>query len=178
MSFIQQEDLTLTQLLAHAPLPRRAAAFAPELPPHFSQIDLDRRTRMTQRAEHDQALMQHIQHVWLPLFAGPPKPAVLSDAAWQKIMEDGWLENLRKAKAAVATIRARGGNVFFVRHPSSGELRALEDRVTPRALFWDRLLHETGAQGIYDKDYPELSVLSVLSGPTSARVTRSNTHVA
>lgn len=155
-AFIQAEDLTLSQLLSKLPLPKREGVFAPELPPYFSQIDLDRRVRMTERAEHDSALMRRIQQIWLPLFAGPPKPAVLSDAAWQKILDDGWTENLRTAKAAVAAIRARGGEVYFVRHPSSGELRVLEDRITPRAAFWERLLQETGAQGIYDEDYPEL----------------------
>jgi hypothetical protein len=156
-AFIQQEDLTLRQLLAHAPIPRRSAAFAPELPPHFSQIDLDRRTRMTQRAEHDTALMERIQHIWLPLFAGPPKPAALSAEQWQKILDAGWQANLQQVKAAVASIRARGGNVVFVRHPSTGPLRELEDRITPRAVFWDKLLQETGAQGIYDRDYPQLN---------------------
>jgi hypothetical protein len=157
LAFIQQDDLTLSQLIEQLPLPRREGAFTPELPPHFSQLDLDRRTRMTERAERDPLLMRRIQQIWPPLFSGPPKPAVFSQAAWQKILEDGWRANLQQAKAAVTAIRARGGNVFFVRHPSSGELRALEDRITPRAQFWDRLLQETGAQGIYDQDYPELS---------------------
>jgi len=111
---------------------------------------------MTERAEHDQQLMQRIQQIWLPLFAGPPKPAVFSDEQWQKILNDGWLQNLQKAKDSVAKIRARGGEVFFVRHPSSGELRLKEEQVTPRALVWDRLLRETGTQGVYYEDYPEL----------------------
>jgi hypothetical protein len=153
-AFIQQEDLTLSQLLTHVPLPPRAAVFTPALPPHFSQLDLERRTRMTERAEHDPALMQNL---WPPLFSGPPKPAVFSDEAWQEIQRNGWLANLARAKAAVAAIRARGGEVFFVRHPSSGPLRTLEDQITPRAQFWDRLLQETNAQGVYDQDHPELS---------------------
>lgn len=156
LAFIQQEDLTLSQLVSQVPLPKRQAAFTPELPPHFSRIDLDRRTRMTERAERDEKLMQRIQQIWLPLFSGPPKPSVFTDEQWQKILDDGWLSNLAKAKAAVAKIQARGGKVFFVRHPSSGELRTLEERATPRALFWDRLLRETGAPGISYEDYPEL----------------------
>lgn len=156
LAFIQKDDLTLSQLLAQAPLPRRSAAFAPELPPHFSRIDLDRRTRITERALHDSALMQRIQQIWLPLFAGPPKPSILTDAQWEKILSDGWESNLKRAKEAVAAIRARGGRVMFVRHPSSGKVREIEDRITPRAAFWDRLLQETGAPGIYDRDYAAL----------------------
>ena len=30
-------------------------------------------------------------------------------------------------------LRARGGKIVFVRFPNSGELKALEDRLTPRA---------------------------------------------
>jgi hypothetical protein len=59
-------------------------------------------------------------------------------------------------KDAVAAIRARGGNVVFVRHPSSGQVREIEDRITPRAAFWDRLLTETGAPGIYFEDHTSL----------------------
>jgi hypothetical protein len=156
LAFIQQEDLSLTQLLAQAPVPKRTAAFAPELPPYFSQIDRDRRTRMTERAERDPAQIQRLRHVWPALFAGPPKPSILTDEQWQKILSDGWESNLKRVKEDVAAIRARGGNVIFVRDPSSGLLREIEDRITPRAAFWDRLLRETGAPGIYDSDYATL----------------------
>jgi hypothetical protein len=39
----------------------------------------------------------------------------------------------------------------------SGDLKAFEDRTTPRAGTWDRLLRETGAPGIYFEDFPELA---------------------
>jgi hypothetical protein len=44
-----------------------------------------------------------------------------------------------------------------VRFPVSGELKQLEDKQTPRAGMWDRLLKETAAPGIYFEDYPELA---------------------
>jgi hypothetical protein len=156
LAFIQDDDLSLKQLLSRLPLPQRSGVFAPELPPHISEIDLDRRVRMRERAERNPALMRRVQNIWPPLFSGPPKPRVLSDAQWQKILADGWESNLKRARAAVDAIRARGGQVVFVRHPSSGPLRELEDRITPRAAFWERLLQETGAPGIYDQDHPAL----------------------
>jgi len=182
LAFIQKDDLTLSQLLKRSPLPRRSAAYAPELPPSFSQIDLDRRTRITARAERDAALMQRIGNIWLALFAGPPKPSILSDAQWEKILSDGWESNLKRVKHAVAAIEARGGKVVFVRHPSSGKLRELEDRITPRAAIWDRLLAETGARGIYDQDYPALSSfecpeLSHLSAADSVEYTKRLTAI-
>ena len=43
-------------------------------------------------------------------------------------------------KALVDKLRARGGKIIFVRFPLSGDLKELEDRTTPRATTWDRLL--------------------------------------
>jgi len=52
---------------------------------------------------------------------------------------------------------ARGGKIVFVRFPNNGELKALEDRLNPRARDWERLLRDTKVPGIYFEDYPELS---------------------
>jgi hypothetical protein len=76
------------------------------------------------------------------------------------------------AAAAVKRIRARGGKVVFVRLPVCGDLKKLEDRATPRAGPWTRLLKESGAPGIYFEDYPELASFvcpewSHLSAPDS-----------
>jgi hypothetical protein len=59
--------------------------------------------------------------------------------------------------AAVQKFRARGGKIVFVCLPSSGGLKALEDRDTPRAQTWDPLLKATATPGIYYDDYPELN---------------------
>jgi hypothetical protein len=59
--------------------------------------------------------------------------------------------------ATVNKLRARGGKIIFVRFPNSGELKALEDRLSPREKTWDPLIKSTGAPGIYYSDFPELS---------------------
>lgn len=46
-------------------------------------------------------------------------------------------------------IRARGGKVVFVRFPYTGELKALEDRLSPREKTWDPLLKATNVPGIH-----------------------------
>jgi hypothetical protein len=63
----------------------------------------------------------------------------------------------RDTIAAISKLRARGGKIVFVRFPLTGELKALEDRITPRSGIWDSLLKRTGTPGIYFQDYPELS---------------------
>lgn len=155
-AFIQQDDLSLKQLVDHLPVPKREGAYAPELPPHFSQIDLERRTRMTVRAERDTALMQRIQQIWIPLFSGPPKPEVFSDDQWAKIFADGWTSILTQLKDDIRRIEQRGGRVFFVRDPATGTVLELEDEFASRTTHWERLLRETGAPGIHFQDHPEL----------------------
>ena len=59
--------------------------------------------------------------------------------------------------AVVAKIRARGGQVIFVRFPFGGALKLLEDQITPRAQIWDPLTKASGAPGIYFEDYSELA---------------------
>ena len=63
----------------------------------------------------------------------------------------------RDTAKAVEKFRARGGKIVFVRFPNGGELKALEDRLNPRARDWERLLKETNAPGIYFEDYSELA---------------------
>lgn len=156
LAFIQS-DLTLPQLVGRIELPDRPEAYVPpELPPSFAQIDLDRRVRMKTSWERDPAAMHRVQQIWLPLMTPPPKPPVFTDEQWAQMFADAWDQILVQAKQNVDAITGRGGRVIFVRHPSSGGVLELEDRTTPRAAFWDRLIEETGAPGIYWSDYPEL----------------------
>ena len=61
--------------------------------------------------------------------------------------------------AQVRAIRARGGEVVFVRSPSDPPLLDIENKRYPRAATWDSLLAATGAPGIYWADDPELARL-------------------
>ena len=58
---------------------------------------------------------------------------------------------------AVEKLHARGGKIVFVRLPVSGELKSLEDRLSPRSQTWEPFLKRTGANGIYFEDFPELA---------------------
>jgi hypothetical protein len=157
-AFINQDELTLSQLIDQGlALPLRPQVFAPNLPGYMYSLDRDRQAHMIERIATQAAAQQKIQQVWLPLFKGPPKPAVFTDQQWTKMLSDGWESNLQRIKQSVAAITARGGKVIFSRLPSSGGVLAVENSVTPRAMIWDRILSETHAPGIYFEDYPELS---------------------
>ena len=141
------------------PIPNRPnAQVPPTFPPYFQTVDRERRVRMIERcAQPGSELAKRIQQIWLPLFTPPPPPTY--------VPKDVFMENMGKAiearfhdtAKAVEKLRARGGKIVFVRFPNSGELKALEDRLNPRARDWERLLKDTNVPGIYFEDYPELA---------------------
>lgn len=157
-AFINQEDLTLNQLLLSLKIPnRKKAKVHPELPPYFYTVNEERQGGMTSIAAKDEKLQKRIQQIWIPLFTPPPDKVKLSPSekkAQVKKMADMVLE---KTKKNVDKIIARGGKVVFVRLPSTGKLREMENQFTPRSGFWDRIIEVTGALGIHFEDYPQLA---------------------
>jgi len=178
IAFLKQDDLTLDALLDRLPIPNRAGALVgPQLPPYFETVDRERRARMFSLCATPGPLQNRVKHGWLPLFTPPPPPTYVPHEAFFNGMAQAIEARFRDAAAAVRRIRARGGEVVFVRLPVSGELKTLEDRATPRAGPWNRLLRETGAPGIYFEDYPELARFncpewSHLSAPDSIAFTQ------
>jgi len=63
-------------------------------------------------------------------------------------------EVVARTVAAVASIRARGGEVVLLRPPSSGALRPQEQRRIARARGWDRLVAATGVAAVHFEDDP------------------------
>jgi len=162
LTFLKQEDLTLDALLKQLPIPNRSyAQVPPTFPPYFQTVDRERRARMIEScADPNGPLARKIQHIWLPLFTPPPPPTY--------VPREAFMENIFKAinarfgdtAKAVEKLRARGGKIVFVRFPNGGELKALEDKLNPRARDWERLLKETDVPGIYWEDYPELATFT------------------
>ena len=66
-----------------------------------------------------------------------------------------------RAKAAVDTIRARGGDVVFVRPPSAPELRVNEEAQVPKAKGWDVLIRNTRSVGVHIDDLPAAQGLTL-----------------
>jgi hypothetical protein len=155
---MRQEDLTLGTLLEQLPIPNRKNALVPpKLPPYFSSLDRERRARMTEQCARPGKLQDRVKHGWPPLFTPPPPPSFIPPEKFGKMMHDAFEARFADTKALVEKFRARGGKIVFVRLPVSGDLKALEDKGTPRAPTWDRLLKETAAPGIHFEDYPELA---------------------
>jgi hypothetical protein len=102
----------------------------------------DRQTRLWWRVEDDARVRAHQGAVW-GRFA-PPVPA--ADIA----------SMVERTRLAVEKIRARGGEVVFVRPPSAPELWHFEEQTVPRASGWDRLLTNAQVRGVHFNDYPAM----------------------
>lgn len=176
LAFLNEEDLTLSQLLLRISVPNRANSYLPPtLPPYFSTMDADRRTWMADACAQPGPLQDRVKFGWLPLFTPPPFP----DYTPKEVLEG--MARMVEARFgqtadAVKKIRERGGKIVFIRFPNSGELQKLEDLGTPRAGIWTRLMQETGAPNIYYSDHPELIFdcpeWSHLSAPDSVEFTK------
>lgn len=105
----------------------------------LSEVSDGRQYFMWDRIETDAYLRGHARHAW-DGFKGPPVPPRLSD----------WV--IARSAEAVRRIRARGGDVVFIRPPSSPQLRVNEEQRIPRARGWDRLLKGTAAAGVHADD--------------------------
>ncbi|MBC8283357.1 MAG: hypothetical protein H8E32_06045 [Nitrospinae bacterium] len=156
-AFLNDSDLTLNQLMLDLKLPNREKVKAkPELPPYFHEVDDERQGGMTEFAAKNTFLQKRIQQIWIPLFTPPPPPKGKSlneaKADFGKAVE----MILEKTKIHVEKIQKKGGKVIFLRLPSTGKLREMENTFTPRQKFWDRILKTTGAPGIHFEDYEEL----------------------
>ena len=162
VAFLKQEDLTLDILLKQLPIPNRPnAQIPPTFPPYFQTVDRERRARMIERcAQPGSELAKRIQQIWLPLFTPPPPPTYVPRDAFMENMGKAIDARFRDTAKAVEKLRARGGKIVFVRFPNSGELKALEDRLNPRARDWERLLTDTKVPGIYWEDFPELATFT------------------
>ncbi len=137
----------------------RRQPWMPVRPDFFDPLAFPRRleaTRATRQVDmwhvldSDPAHQKLVQDYWsafLNMPMEPPPPGV-----FEQLQED----IRRSVTEQVQAIRARGGEVVFVRFPSSDEFRDFERRAFPREMFWDPLLEATGAVGIHFEDYPEL----------------------
>jgi hypothetical protein len=103
----------------------------------LSEQDTHRQYRMWPQVERDPFIRAHAIHVWNDFAPGPHDdkidiPKVLAETA-----------------KAVAAIRARGGDVVFVRPPSAPQIRANEEKSLPKAKGWDALLVAAHVGGVH-----------------------------
>lgn len=140
---------SLTLLIDQLDLPNRGKINGPYLSPWKLSENYDGRQAVLWREiETNERLREHAIRVWLATQRPPPAEELIA-----RICTD--------IAGSVAKIRARGGDVVFIRPPSSGEYLAREDRATPRAATWERLLRESGSFGIHFQDHADMQDLNL-----------------
>ena len=146
--FLNQSFFSLNPLLNLLHIKDRPG-YRPELdfPRDFNVTDFDRQNRMTDKFLIDTSLQNRVRGIWLMVNGMLPPP----------IKGKEFAANLQNIKENVTKIRKRGGDVIFIRTPSSGPVAAIEAKVFPKSEYWDKLLAVTGCKGIHYTDYPALS---------------------
>jgi len=118
-----------------------------------------RQTYLWSRLERDAELRRHAEEVWVDIFAGEAVAAELVD------------EVSARSRAAIERIRARGGEVVWVRPPSAGPILATERARYPRREVWDRLVRDTGSFGVHFEDFPAMRQYEI---PDSSHLSRAS----
>ena len=105
----------------------------------------DRQSFLWWRVERDERVRAHQRATWTRIVPPIPDATIVS--------------TVERTRVAVEKIRARGGEVVFVRPPSAPELRDFEEQTVSRARGWDKLLANARVRGVHFDDYPEMQGL-------------------
>jgi hypothetical protein len=93
-------------------------------------------------------------------YAGGPQPSLEAKPASAATAYPDLVAIVERVAAEVAAdvekIRARGGDVGFIRFPSDGPIYASESRSFPRWLSWEPFLARTQTAGVHFDDHLQL----------------------
>jgi len=147
--FLDRDFYSLNALLYKTKIPNRPGVFTdPIFPRDFSLVHYDRQDYMSERFVTDTNLQNQVRGIWdffRRMNTDPPVSGQRLDSIISTVKND------------VDKIKARGGQVLFLRTPSSGPYLQGETMGFPRSKYWDRLLTVTNCPGIHFADYPAIA---------------------
>jgi hypothetical protein len=150
-------DFALFPILRRQPWWPERQGLAPVLPAvrKLSNMARTRQNLMWDRVERDPAFQKIARDTWLAFLNAPPPPVTPEQMATHvdRVMA--------QARADVAAIRARGGDVVFLRSPSAGPFRDIERVAFPRDQFWEPLLKKVDAAGVHFEDHPDMGTFEL-----------------
>jgi hypothetical protein len=145
--FLDKSHYSLNAMLDALRVPSRPGVFVfPIFPMEFDRVKFSRQDYMTDKFLTDSNLQNQVKGIW-DFFGRMNKEMPAKGAKLDSIFTS--------VKNSVDKISARGGQVIFVRTPSSGKFRDIEKQLFPREQYWEKLLAATGRPGIHFEDYPE-----------------------
>ncbi len=143
--FLDKDWFSLNSLIGKAKVPPRYGVYGgPDFPMDFNRVTFDRQCKMTPRFEADTNLQNRVKAIWAYGASRRGEPLTL-------FQQDSIISNVKKN---TDKIKARGGQIVFVRTPSSGPFVEGEKKGFPRENYWNKLLSVTDCPGIHYEDYP------------------------
>ena len=146
--FLNKDFFSLNALLPKFQETERPGIYGgPVFPIEFDITSFDRQNSMSDKFITDTILQHKVQNVW---------------DGFRKMNKDKPIEGksldsvFNLVKLDIDKIKARGGQVLFVRTPSSGPYLMGEKMGYPREKYWDKLLAITQCEGIHFADYPAI----------------------
>jgi hypothetical protein len=146
--FLDKEWNSLNAKLEDLYIPDRPGVYNFHgFPSDFGRVKFNRQEYLTDKFSSDTNLQNTVKNIWVAFIKASKEPPA-SGTKLDSI--------LNAVKTAVDKIKARGGQVMFVRTPSSGGAKMGESMFFPREKYWDRLLAITNCPGIHYADYPAI----------------------
>ncbi len=147
--FLDKESFSLNAKLDALEIPSREGVFMmPIFPLDFGRTSFERQARMTDRFVADTNIQNKVKNIWYFFYQFEKMAPPMQDSMVNTVLES--------VKTSTDKIKARGGEIMFVRTPSTNYPG---EEMYPRERFWDRLLAYTNCPGIHYADYPELRQL-------------------
>ncbi len=147
--FLESKVFSLNALLSHLYLNNRPGIFPDvNFPIGFEPTTFKRQNYMSEIFMADTSRQIEMKNNWRNFGLLKTNLGITGDTL-QNIFKD--------LKSSIDKIKSRGGQVIFIRPPSSGEMRDAEKLAYPRRIFWDDLIAFTNIPGIHFEDYPEIA---------------------
>ena len=147
--FLDKDHYSINAMLDALEIPSREGVWmGPIFARDFGLVKFSRQEYLADPFLEDTAQIHKQRAIWAlfgslnqkPPISGPPLDSML-----------------QTIKVATDKIKARGGQVLFVRTPSSGPFLEKEMAGFPREQYWDRILSVTGCPGVHFMDYPQIA---------------------
>jgi hypothetical protein len=158
LAFIDNET-RITTLWRRAPFPLRSGVFPVREVPKGHVMRADRNAAMWARLEEDPEYQALFRRLWL-FYAGGPQASLEEQPPSASTAYPDLTRIVDRVAVQVASdigkIRARGGDIAFIRFPAAGPVYLSEARGFPRWLAWEPFLTKTQTAGVHFQDYPQL----------------------
>ncbi|UEG48674.1 hypothetical protein LK994_08495 [Ferruginibacter lapsinanis] len=147
--FLDKDYYSLNALINRNKIPNRKGVFQePDFPMDFERVTFERQCFMTDKFVEDTNQHNQVKAIW-EFFRSISKDPPMSGHPLDSL--------LNTVKTDVDKIKARGGQVLFIRTPSSGGFLMGERMGYPREKYWERVLSVTNCPGIHFEDYPAIA---------------------